>query len=70
VRGIQLAERRSHQLTENLQGLRDAFSAVKQAHPFKMEAIVILRDHMNCIRTLHEGGDDFSTPGDIRAIGI
>jgi hypothetical protein len=45
---VALAERRSRLLTENIQGLRTAFREVKQAHPFKMEAIVILPDHLHC----------------------
>ena len=32
---VALAERPSRLLTENIQGLRTAFRAVKQAHPFK-----------------------------------
>jgi putative transposase len=58
---VALAERRSRLLTENSQGLRTAFREVKQAHPFMMEAVVILPDHLHCIWTLPEGDDDFST---------
>jgi putative transposase len=58
---VALAERRSRLLTENIQGLRTAFREVKQAHLFKMEAIVILPDHLHCIWTLSEGDDDLST---------
>jgi putative transposase len=58
---VALAERRSRLLTENIQGLRAAFREVKQAHPFTMEAIVILPDHLHCIWMLSEGDDDFST---------
>ena len=57
---VALAERRSRLLTENIQGLRTASRAVKQAHPFMMEAVVILSDHLHCIWTLPEGDDDFS----------
>jgi len=56
-----LAERRSRLLTENIQALRTAFHEVKQAHSFKIEAVVILPDHLHCIWTLPEGDDDFST---------
>jgi putative transposase len=58
---VALAERRGNLLTENLKGLRAAFREVKQVHPFEMEAIVILPDHLHCIWTLAEGDDDFST---------
>lgn len=55
-----LAERRIRLLTENVQALRAAFREVKQAHPFTMDAVVILPDHLHCIWTLPEGDDDFS----------
>ena len=58
---VALAERRSRLLTENIRGLRTAFREVKQGHLFKMEAVVILPDHLHCICTLPEGDDDFST---------
>jgi len=58
---VALAERRGRLLTENIQGLRTAFREVKDAHPFTMEAVVILPDHLHCIWTLPEGDDDFST---------
>ena len=58
---VALAERRGSLLTDNIQGLRAAFREVKQAHPFEIEAIVILPDHLHCMWTLPEGDDDFST---------
>jgi putative transposase len=57
---VALAERRGSLLTENLEGLRAAFREVKQAHPFEMEASVILSDHLHCSWTLPEDDDDFS----------
>lgn len=56
-----LAERQRSLLTDPIQGLRAAFRELKQAHPFEIEAIVVLADHLRCIRTLPEGDDDFST---------
>ena len=58
---VALAERRSRLLTEHIQALRTAFREVKLAHPFTMEAVVILPDHLHCIWTLPEGDDEFST---------
>jgi putative transposase len=58
---VALAERWERLLTEYIQGLRTAFREVKAAHPFTIEAIVILPDHLHCIWTLPEGDDDFST---------
>jgi REP element-mobilizing transposase RayT len=58
---LALAEHRRRLLTENIQGLRTAFREVKQAHPFTMEAAVLLPDHFHGIWTLPEGDGDFST---------
>lgn len=40
--------------------LRDCFRLVKQRHPFVIEAIAVLREHLHCIWTLPEGDADFS----------
>jgi putative transposase len=58
---VTLAERRSRLLIEHIQGLRAAFRRIKAAHPFTMEAIVVLPDPLHCIWTLPEGDVDFST---------
>jgi putative transposase len=58
---VALAERGGSLLTENIGGLRVAFRDVRRAHPFTMEAVVILPDHLHCIWTLPEGDDDLST---------
>ena len=57
---VTLAKRRSCLLTENIQALRTAFSEVKDAHPFSLEAVVILPDHLHCIWQLPFDDDDFS----------
>ena len=57
---LALAERRSRLLTENIQILRTAFREVKDAHPFSLEAVVILPDHLHCIWRLPFDDDDFS----------
>jgi putative transposase len=41
--------------------LRKAFKTVKAAHPFAMDAIVILPDHLHCLWTLPDGDADYST---------
>ena len=46
---------------ENVDLLRGAFGSVMQQHPFKIDAIVILPDHLHCLWTLPEGDADFST---------
>jgi len=54
-----LAQRSSALLTENIHFLRQAFRAVKQTHPFTIDAIVILPDHLHTIWTLPSGDVDF-----------
>lgn len=46
---------------ETVQLLRQSFHTVKQQHPFIIEAIVVLPDHLHCIWTLPAGDADFST---------
>ena len=41
--------------------LREAFLRVKKRYPFKMEAIVVLPDHIHCIWKLPSHDDNFST---------
>ncbi len=40
--------------------LRNAFRKVKRRHPFRIEAIVVLPDHLHAIWQLPEGDSDFS----------
>ena len=57
-----MAERRGNRLlTERVNALRAAFIDVKHEHPCKINAVVILPDHLHCIWTLPEGDSDFST---------
>jgi putative transposase len=59
---VNLAERRGNRLlTERVNALRAAFIDVKHEHPFKINAVVILPDHLHCIWALPEGDSDFST---------
>ena len=41
--------------------LRNAFRSVRQSHPFEIDAIVVLPDHLHCIWTLALDDPDFST---------
>ena len=41
--------------------LRRSFEAVMARHPFTIDAMVILPDHLHCIWTLPEADSDFST---------
>ena len=46
---------------ETVQLLRQSFHIVKQQHPFDIEAIVVLPDHLHCMWSLPAGDADFST---------
>jgi putative transposase len=41
--------------------LRESFLRVMERHPFEIDAMVVLPDHMHCMWTLPEGDQDFST---------
>jgi putative transposase len=41
--------------------LESSFRAVMTRHPFTVEAMVIMPDHLHCIWTLPDGDHDFST---------
>ena len=40
--------------------LRGCFRLVKQRHPFVIDAMVVLQEHLHCIWTLPDGDADFS----------
>ena len=59
---VNLAERRGNWLlVERIDVLRTAFRSVRARHPFHIEAVVILPDHLHCVWTLDPGDTDFST---------
>src|SRR6266540_861424 len=57
---VNLAERRSRILTEHIALLRGAFRDTRARHPFTIEAIVVLPDHLHAVWTLPEGDNDFA----------
>jgi putative transposase len=58
---LNLAERRLPLLTDHIGSLRVAFRDTRARHPFTIEAIVILPDHLHAIWTLPDGDKDFAT---------
>ncbi|MEW5912296.1 MAG: transposase [Thermodesulfobacteriota bacterium] len=58
---VALLERHRHLLTENITTLREAFRAVRCERPFRIDAIVVLPEHLHCIWTLPKDDADFST---------
>ncbi|MBI5660465.1 MAG: transposase [Nitrosomonadales bacterium] len=63
---VTLRDRSSRLLAEPIGLLRAAFRAVKHKQPFRVDAIVVLPDHLHTILTLPEGDADY--PGRWRAI--
>lgn len=58
---VNLAERHGNRLwIDHVDALREAFRYVRDRHPFRMEAVVVLPDHLHCIWTLPLGDADFS----------
>src|SRR5260370_27985948 len=57
---VNLADRRSRLLTDNIALLRTAFRYTRLRHPFAIDAIVVLPDHLHTIWTLPGGEREFA----------
>ena len=57
---LNLQNRNSRLLTNQIAALRDAFKRVQQIHHFYIDAIVILPEHMHMIMTLPPNDLDYS----------
>jgi putative transposase len=57
---VNLADRHLQLLTDHIDLLRAAFRNIRRAHPFTIDAIVVLPDHLHAVWTLPEGDDDFA----------
>ncbi|MEM9262427.1 MAG: transposase [Pseudomonadota bacterium] len=58
---VNLADRRQRLLVEHIDRLRASIAKVRAAHPFEIEAAVILPDHLHMMWRLPEGDSDYST---------
>jgi len=58
-----LADRTSSVLTNHAAALRLAVIATRRDHPFTIDAVVILPDHLHIVMTLPEGDADFRIVG-------
>jgi putative transposase len=58
---VALAERKSSLLTERIHALRQAVRCAQRARPFRIDAFVILPNHLHCIWTLPPGDAAFAT---------
>jgi putative transposase len=58
---VALAERRSRLLVDHVDALREAVRATRAERPFRIDAWVVLPDHLHAAWTLPEGDADYST---------
>jgi putative transposase len=58
---LALADRRSELLVKEVASLRASVARAHALHPFKIDAWVVLPDHLHAVWTLPEGDADFST---------
>ena len=58
---VALLERKRDLLVANVDILRDAFRSVHRRYPFRIDAIVVLPDHLHAMWSLPAGDSDFST---------
>jgi putative transposase len=57
---VNLVDRRSRVLTENIGWLRSASRYARSRHPFTIDSIVVLPDHLHTLWSLPEGDGDFA----------
>ena len=58
---VNLDNRQSSLLIDEIDRLGDVIRRVKNRHPFQLDAIVVLPEHMHAIWTLPQGDSDYST---------
>jgi len=58
---VNLAERKRTLLVDHVDVLRKVIRKVKSAHPFHIDAMVILPDHLHALWTLPTGDRDYPT---------
>lgn len=58
---VNLLNRKQQLLVDCIEILREAFRTVRTGHPFHIDAIVVLPEHLHCIWTLPAADADFST---------
>ena len=57
---VTLRDRKSTLLVDRIGHLRAAFRTAKRAHPFRIDALVVLPEHLHTIWTLPPEDDDYS----------
>lgn len=56
---VNLLERKQTLLTDYIDLLRDSVRRVRHLYPFRIDACVVLPDHLHCVWTLPPNTDDF-----------
>jgi len=56
-----LADRNNTLLTDEIFILRNVINRVKKRHPFQLDAMVVLPDHLHALLTLPTNDNDFAT---------
>ena len=57
---VNLADRRSRLLVIHIDTLRQALRYVQARHPFRIDAMVVLPDHLHAVWTLPAGDSNYS----------
>jgi REP-associated tyrosine transposase len=57
---VNLLDRQSRLLTEQIELLRKAFRYAQERHPFSIEASVVLPDHLHAVWTMPDGDADYA----------
>ena len=65
---VNLANRRQQLLTENVDALRTALRETQRHHPFSIDAIVVLPDHLHAVWTLPEGNARATCPASMGSL--
>jgi REP element-mobilizing transposase RayT len=50
-------------LTDHIEALRTAVKLTRRKHPFAIDAVVVLPDHLHIVMTLPDGDMDFTVAG-------
>ena len=58
---LNLADRKKTLLTNEIDSLRLVINRVKKKHPFQLNAMVVLPDHLHALLTLPQNDNDYST---------
>jgi putative transposase len=56
---VNLAERKRRLLVEHVDDLREAMREVKRNHPFHIDAMVVMPNHLHALWSLPPGDDDY-----------